>query len=279
MKTTWVRDHQYVRMSTEEKLAKAKRIVRELEEKLALLRTGAIQNENTIQQILGKALGYPWYKDDPKNFPDATEEHGVCVGEHVAASLAAEAADKIRDLTTSLDAERRCNESLRAERYRLWAAIELAADDEAFFIHRENDTVVCSLNLNDTKDYALAYCKDIPWEDVPKLLAIRKQEGWPGLVRWASEQEGWTPNVETQESMNAYDTLRAEIAKLTATYKEELKAWAKDREERDRLRAMLQLVETYMTSPQGHGCLCRCSVIDGHTGWCPVMRTLTQESI
>ena len=51
-----------------------------------------------IEQILGKALGYPWFKDDPKNFPDATEEHGVCVGDHVAVSLAMEAADKIKHL-------------------------------------------------------------------------------------------------------------------------------------------------------------------------------------
>lgn len=51
-----------------------------------------------ISQILGKALGYPWFVDDKKNFPDATEEHGVCVGEHVAESLASEAAGKIREL-------------------------------------------------------------------------------------------------------------------------------------------------------------------------------------
>lgn len=52
------------------------------------------QNEE-ISQTLGKALGYPWFKDDPKNFPDSTEEHGVCVGDHVAETLAGEAAAKI----------------------------------------------------------------------------------------------------------------------------------------------------------------------------------------
>lgn len=49
-----------------------------------------------ICQILGKALGYPWPKDDPKNFPGATEADGVCVGEHVAESIAEEAARRIR---------------------------------------------------------------------------------------------------------------------------------------------------------------------------------------
>ena len=54
----------------------------------------AIDNED-ICQALGKVLGYPWYKDDPKNFSGATEESGVCVGEHVAVTIAAEAAKKI----------------------------------------------------------------------------------------------------------------------------------------------------------------------------------------
>lgn len=50
---------------------------------------------NEVEQVLGKALGYPWYKDDPKNFPDATEADGVCVGDHVPGSIAAEAADRL----------------------------------------------------------------------------------------------------------------------------------------------------------------------------------------
>jgi hypothetical protein len=51
-----------------------------------------------IEQILGKALGYPWYKDDPKNFPNATEADGVCVGVETAWSLAMIAVDKIKEL-------------------------------------------------------------------------------------------------------------------------------------------------------------------------------------
>jgi len=45
-----------------------------------------------VQQIAGKALGYPWYKDDPVNFPDATEADGVCIGEHVAETIVEELA-------------------------------------------------------------------------------------------------------------------------------------------------------------------------------------------
>lgn len=62
------------------------------------------KENNEICQLLGKVLGYPWYKDDPKNFPDATEENGVCVGGHVAVTIAAEAASKIKVLQDKLKA-------------------------------------------------------------------------------------------------------------------------------------------------------------------------------
>lgn len=44
------------------------------------------------EQIAGKALGYPWFKDDQANFPGATEEAGVCIGEHVGDTIVAELA-------------------------------------------------------------------------------------------------------------------------------------------------------------------------------------------
>ena len=50
-----------------------------------------------VSQTLGKALGYPWFKDSPE-FPNATEADGVCVGDHVAESIAVEAANKIKEL-------------------------------------------------------------------------------------------------------------------------------------------------------------------------------------
>jgi len=62
----------------------------------------AKKESQEIEQILGKALGYPWYKDDPKNFPNATEADGVCVGPNIAASLAMEAADRIKNLEDKL---------------------------------------------------------------------------------------------------------------------------------------------------------------------------------
>ena len=56
-----------------------------------------------VCQRLGKALGYPWFKDDQENFPGATEENSVCTGEHVAESIAAEAAAEIERLRAERD--------------------------------------------------------------------------------------------------------------------------------------------------------------------------------
>ncbi len=80
-----------------------------LKAEIERLKRAAAQESHEIEQILGPALGYPPYSGDQKNFPGATEADGVCVGEHVAASLAAEAADKIRALLAEV-------ELLRAER-------------------------------------------------------------------------------------------------------------------------------------------------------------------
>lgn len=70
------------------------------------------KSEDSISQSLGKALGYPWFKDDQENFPGATAENGVCIGDHVAESIAEEAARRIVQLT-------RRNENLEDE-LRAW---------------------------------------------------------------------------------------------------------------------------------------------------------------
>ena len=58
------------------------------------LKLAYAKSHEEICQIAGKALGYPWFKDDQKNFPGATEDDGVCVGEHVAETIVAELAAK-----------------------------------------------------------------------------------------------------------------------------------------------------------------------------------------
>jgi phage shock protein A len=62
------------------------------------LRLACSKMNDEVCQTLGKALGYPWFKNDQKSFPGADESNGVCVGEHVAETLAAEAAARIAAL-------------------------------------------------------------------------------------------------------------------------------------------------------------------------------------
>lgn len=74
------------------------------EAELARLRYACRKNDNDIEQVLGRALGYPRYCDDQINFPGSTDADGVCVGDQVAASLAMQAADRIKALTAELEA-------------------------------------------------------------------------------------------------------------------------------------------------------------------------------
>jgi hypothetical protein len=77
-----------------------------------------MQDHAEIDQMCGKALGYPWYKDDLKNFPSATEADGVCTGEHVAVSIVAELAHRYerlhRQVTLFKNNEDRCGEMSKA---------------------------------------------------------------------------------------------------------------------------------------------------------------------
>ena len=72
------------------------------------LRLACSRINDEVCQSAGKALGYPWFKDDPANFPGATEANGVCVGDHVAESI-------VEELARSLAREReRADASFRA---------------------------------------------------------------------------------------------------------------------------------------------------------------------
>lgn len=87
------------------------------------IRKAVAAEDAQIQQTLGKALGYPWFKDDQEHFPDATEDNGVFTGMHVAATIAAEAAVKLM--------------KLRAERDALRAAVRDA--ELQIFVHSRSD--------------------------------------------------------------------------------------------------------------------------------------------
>ena len=63
-------------------------------EKIKRLYEGILKNNQEIEQTCGKVLGYPWFKDDQKNFPGATEKDGVCVGDHVGETIVSELAKR-----------------------------------------------------------------------------------------------------------------------------------------------------------------------------------------
>jgi hypothetical protein len=84
-------------------LAAAREELAEANSKYEQLKAACAREEYDIQQTLGKALGYPWFKDDQTNFPGATEENGVCVGEHVAVTLAMEAAKQLAAANATVD--------------------------------------------------------------------------------------------------------------------------------------------------------------------------------
>lgn len=62
--------------------------------RIARITDGFRREQNDIEQTCGKALGYPRFCDDQKNFPGSTEADGVIIGDHVAESIAAELANK-----------------------------------------------------------------------------------------------------------------------------------------------------------------------------------------
>jgi len=69
---------------------------------LERLYDGMAEELAEIEQTLGSALGYPRYVDDPKNFPDATESDGVCVGDMTPAALAEQIAKEYIKLKKKL---------------------------------------------------------------------------------------------------------------------------------------------------------------------------------
>ena len=95
------------------------------------LKAAITKTNDSVCQTLGKVLGYPWYKDDLKTFPYATGDKGVCVGDHVAESIAMEAAKELDELKLKLNLLKSDNsfESLFACNKKQVEMIEALQDD------------------------------------------------------------------------------------------------------------------------------------------------------
>lgn len=72
-------------------------------ERLTKERNGYRWHLDRCEQIAGRALGYPKYADDQKNFPGATEADGVCIGEHVGDTIVAELATALAKAREALE--------------------------------------------------------------------------------------------------------------------------------------------------------------------------------
>ena len=95
-----VEKDQFYKDSVASVLTEKNEKIKRLEEKLKDAQhtiDGAFLELHEAEQVLGQASGYyPWFKDDQKNFPGATEKDGVCVGEHTVVTLAMETVDRLK---------------------------------------------------------------------------------------------------------------------------------------------------------------------------------------
>lgn len=88
----------YINQQQEEKIEELERQLNAANDRIKHLRDGIAKQNQTIEQACGKALGYPWFKDDQKNFPGSTEKDGVCVGDHVAETIVSELASRYTEV-------------------------------------------------------------------------------------------------------------------------------------------------------------------------------------
>lgn len=85
------------------------------EDRLVELKFALSKQNEEICQILGIALGYPYFYKDQKNFPGTTEKDGVCVGDHVAETIAMEAARRITELEKQIKILQQKNKKLQED--------------------------------------------------------------------------------------------------------------------------------------------------------------------
>jgi hypothetical protein len=161
-----------LRGSISERISTIADLIAEVERltgELSLLKVGYSLDNDDVCQTLGRVLGYPWFKDDQVNFPGATVDNGVCVGDHVAPSIAAEAATVIATLRVERDRLKSENASLSAIVERLGdmsskldaaycsladVRMELGVRNEQFQLANANTAAVIEINARLARENA-----------------------------------------------------------------------------------------------------------------------------
>lgn len=183
------RGDRYERIADEHRslIGELKPALSEAREEIERLRGAFAASNDDICQTLGKALGYPWFKDDQKNFPGATEANGVCVGDHVAESIAAEAANRFDALKADMAVV------LRAELDRLEAAAPLNARETARYLMVER-----RLSALENCKPALADATNDP--AAPSLSSLRKgAEDRETIARAIWKFERWPEDMTSEQ--------------------------------------------------------------------------------
>lgn len=147
------------------------------------------------EQEAGRALGYPWYKDDQQNFPGATEADGVCIGEHVVDSIVAELARRFKEAEAALGAERaaRIEEGERAKEIATGVLVALRQppadgdeNDHLKVMQWERDEIWKACGLDIAKDHHGAV---LDWIKAAKERATLSQSN-PGDAASPKPGEG-----------------------------------------------------------------------------------------
>ena len=133
----------------------------ELRAEIARLRTALSKQNDEICQALGSALGYPKFCDDQQTFPGATESSGVCTGDHVAESIAVEAAALI---------ERQAREIAALQEATTWRGIESAPDHGMGVLVVTSDIPEPHIRPANGKWWRLSEGSSVPtrWMPIPK---------------------------------------------------------------------------------------------------------------
>lgn len=152
---------------------------------VARLRNACAKQNHEIEQTIARALGYPRYADDPKNWPDAAAENSpdVCAGDHVAETLAAEIAEKYAATQAEIAQAREDLSFLGASQYSN-RRLRIQMKDYGKWLKSEGERLgALTLAIATAAESFTAEAAGLEFTDAGKQLL-------EAVAAWRSEQEG-----------------------------------------------------------------------------------------